>query len=132
MKLINHPTLVCVQDSLKSLADLTGSELVTSVLHEEWGTCLIVYFDTFLGTGGNAIDDMPKECHIFFGHGKNATFLWAYVYSPHEYCRSIDEGLTDVQSEDESRRTVLDFQGVLNYLEGKKYDYIHRKDSVLT
>ena len=125
---MSRPSVIDVISQLNSLSLDTGAELVIHNQTEFWGCTLIVHWDNVLGTGKGSIQDMPREAHIFFSTDKTpvGVFQWAYIYDPARYLNALEEGLTDKQAEEESRRMVQSIDQVINYLLAREYKFVKK------
>jgi hypothetical protein len=127
-----RPTIQSTIERLATLAREVGADLVHVTQLELWGATVEVHWDNALGTGLGAVQDLPREAHLFFSTEGDVAgrFQWAFVYCPMRYIHCLDEGLTDQQAEDESRRLIEDMDSVVDYLLARPYRFVKRKEKV--
>ncbi len=115
-----------IQESINHLRDLAveaDAELVTQVQLAFEGAELTVHWTP------NG-DDLPRECHIFFGakDGISDCWLWAWVIDPVRFLNGMEEGLADDVVADHSTLMVESMEDVSNYLLNRPYKRVMRLD----
>ena len=118
-------TLQVCLDMLNDLAIECEADMVTNVmLQPEGGAVVTLYWD---------MDDYPLEAHLLFGIGKvkegaaRDELQGAFVFDPERFIWSLEEGLSDEQATDYSRRLVEDMDNLVAYLTGDDYIYLQAK-----
>ncbi len=131
MRPLNTTTHEEIEEGLAALAADVGADIVIQCQLEFQGLTLIVHWDR-KDIGPSS--DLPREAHLFFSYGPDgkSDFKWAFVFDPARYLWALDEGLTEEQATEESRRMVESVREIHNYLLAKEYRFVKRKPRVDT